>query len=279
MRENHKLALNHRTLIAATRVLKYLERKYLQKTNKSWSKSSSDCLNSILSDWFVLRKYSTKVKYLIQELFEIEYNYVQCLKAGIQNYIVPFEAVALPDTLDIPKFHVFSNIEAILEFHEMRLLPALRECSWNLEKIANVFTRFIEENQFNNYIIYVLMRKTSEKLCRENKYFFMQLSRDKLGINGFLLLPIQQLPRYKLLFIELVKELLKDITNHKNALVCCCNAEKALEKLIKDVDESCGWIADCQNNLKCNKFLHWTGDYPSLDIATVIVRLHCEIAF
>lgn len=173
-------------------------------------------------------------------MFEKESSYVQSLKAGVQNYIVTFDAVMLPDSLTIPKYDVFSNIEVILEFHEMKFLPALFACRGNLQKIANVFTRFIEENQFDNYIAYVLNRKKTAKICSENKYFFLQLSKDKLGINSFLLLPVQHLPRYKLLLIELIKELLKDIHSQKETLVCCCNAEKSIEKLIKNVDKNCG---------------------------------------
>lgn len=223
--------------------------KYINgKCSLKRSMASSLAFHSHSSSCFDCRNYPNKVRYLIQELFQIERNYVQSLKAGVRNFIAPFEKFvqcSAPQSFDISKLDVFWNIEAILEFHESRFLPTLVACGENLKEIANAFSCAIEGNQgFDNYIGYVLNRRTSAKLCSENKYFFLQLSEDKLGINGFLLLPIQHLPRLRLVFVELIKELLKDIRKNKDDLVACCNAERSIEKLIEVVDRSCGWITN-----------------------------------
>lgn len=66
---------------------------------------------------------------------------------------------------------------------------------------------------------------------------------DKLGLNSFLLQPIQRLPRYKLLLAEINKEILKQLEDTllesvKDEIGILCKAEKRLERFIDIVNEA-----------------------------------------
>lgn len=165
--------------------------------------------------------------------------YISTLKQGIDDYIAKFDSYQLPDTLTGQRLNIFANIEKIHEIHEKTFLPKLLDCNFDPEKIGETFTTFIKENKFDNYIVYVLNREKSVKLCRENNYYFKQIQKDRLGIGSFLVLPIQRLPRYQLLLGEIIKELTKDLNKNKSAIAACCVAEKSVRRLLNDVDEHC----------------------------------------
>jgi hypothetical protein len=69
---------------------------------------------------------------------------------------------------------------------------------------------------------------------------------DRLGINSFLLQPIQRLPRYQMLLNEIIKDLSKDLENTKQAIAACCVAEKNIQRLLDTVNESMS-INDIRN--------------------------------
>lgn len=69
---------------------------------------------------------------------------------------------------------------------------------------------------------------------------------DRLGINSFLLQPIQRLPRYQLLLNEIIKDLSKDMDNTKLAMAAFCIAEKNIQRLLDTVNESMS-INDIKN--------------------------------
>lgn len=70
---------------------------------------------------------------------------------------------------------------------------------------------------------------------------------DRLGINSFLLQPIQRLPRYQMLLNEIIKDLSKDLENTtKQAIAACCKAEKNVQRLLDLVNESMS-INDIRN--------------------------------
>lgn len=168
-----------------------------------------------------------------------ESSYIAKLGRGIEDYLKTFDSVLLPDSLKGQKRNIFSNIEAIYEFHKETFFPNLVQCDFNPEKIADTFTSYINGYQFDIYILYVLNQKKSQALRKENEYFFRQIQKDRLGIGSFLLSPVQMLPRYQLMIAELLKNLMKDLDKHKVAVAACCIAEKAIQKMLNDVNEHC----------------------------------------
>ena len=162
------------------------------------------------------------------------------MKRGIEDYIVAYDsAVNLPNTLIGKRRNIFSNIERIFRFHDSIFLPKLVQCDFDPEKIACAFTSSIDAFDFDIYMIYVLNRKKSESICREHKEFFDDLQKDLLGINSFLIQPIQRLPRYQLMLGEIVNNLMKDLDEHKAAIAALCVAEKNIQRLLNSINEYC----------------------------------------
>lgn len=190
----------------------------------------------------------------------------------------------LPKTLRGQKHRVFGNIESIYKFHCNEFYPKLVECGDDVEQIADLFTSYVTRDYFYGYIIYAINRKRSELLCNYHvhywkvsnellkfklflnrfeiqnfhfRYFFQQIQNqcgDRLGINSFLLQPIQRLPRYQLLLNEIIKELSKDIENTKQSIAACCVAEKNIQRLLDTVNESMS-INDVRNCYDVSRFM------------------------
>lgn len=184
-------------------------------------------------------KSFAKTPRVIQEILESEYVYVTNLKRGIDEFIAPFDSVSLPSALVGKKKILFSNIEVIYRLHESRFYPSLLECGIDPEKIADVFSSFIDGFDFDVYIVYILNRNKSDKLCREHGDFFKDIQKDRLGIGSFLTQPIQRLPKYQLLIGAMVKDLMKDLDENKSAIAACCRAEKHIQRLLNTVNEYC----------------------------------------
>lgn len=210
------------------------------------SKSRPDSDTSIKSE---------RISKIINELLENEENYVQSLEKGIENYISVMKEKDLPPGLRGQKYHIFGNIENIYDLHKNQFLPKLRENSASIQGVAETFIEFIEHDKFYCYILFALNRPNSEKICKKNLDYFQERQNqvgDKLGLNSFLLQPIQRLMRYKLLLAEINKEALKLIADVlmdsvKDEIGVLCKAEKRLERFIEIINEamSINDISEC----------------------------------
>lgn len=144
-----------------------------------------------------------KLKCALQELLKTEENYVSKLETGLKTYAEPLDE-ALEDKYN----EEFYDIERLLNFHKKEFLPALHEHHTNVFDVANLFHRYISKDSFFDYIFYAMRKPKVETFIAEHNELFFELgerSNDKLGINSFLHEPIQRLPRYKLLFAEIIK--------------------------------------------------------------------------
>uniref|UniRef100_A0A1Q3FJR2 Putative guanine nucleotide exchange factor for rho and rac gtpase n=1 Tax=Culex tarsalis TaxID=7177 RepID=A0A1Q3FJR2_CULTA len=189
---------------------------------------------------------SERITNIMKELLDNEENYVNTLGKGIEDYVSVMHQKDLPMALRGQRYHIFGNIEKIYQFHREIFLPRLRENRASIAGIAETFIKFIESDRFYCYILFALNRPKSEKICNKNLEFFQERQHaveDKLGLNSFLLQPIQRLPRYKLLLAEVNKEVLKLIADSlldsvKDEIGVLCKAEKRLEKFIDVVNEA-----------------------------------------
>ncbi|XP_058116270.1 uncharacterized protein LOC131285549 [Anopheles ziemanni] len=189
---------------------------------------------------------TARVTSILQELLENEANYVQTLGRGIENYVSIMSGKDVPPGLRGQKFHIFGNIEKIHSLHQNQLLPALQHNRASIQGIAETFIRFLENDKFYCYIMFALNRPKSERICNRNLDFFQRRQAevdDKLGLNSFLLQPIQRLPRYKLLLAEINKEILKQLEDTllqsvRDEIGVLCKAEKRLERFIDIVNEA-----------------------------------------
>lgn len=101
----------------------------------------------------------------------------------------------------------------------------------------------MQKDYFYIYTLYAINRQKSEKICEMHREYFKERQNeigDKLGINSFLVQPIQRLPKYKLLLSQLITELGKKLHDDgiKYQIAACCKAEKTLQRLLDTVNES-----------------------------------------
>ncbi|CAD7089125.1 unnamed protein product [Hermetia illucens] len=181
--------------------------------------------------------------HIINELIATEQSYVDTLKRGLKNYVSIYEnEINLPANLRGKKYFLFGNIEQIVELHENELLPMLNENRNAVAKICERFYELLMENRFYGYVLYAINKSNSEKICIEEKLYFkniQELAGDKLGIDSFLVQPIQRLPRYGLLFEELISKYFKgDIVKYKTEVALCCKVEKHIRNLLETVNSA-----------------------------------------
>lgn len=224
---------------------------------------------------FVFALGSRQATNTVEELLFNEEIYIRSLGCGIDGYMKRFEQKQMPIDLRGQQFRVFGNIHRIRDFHETEFFPALRRCEMSIVKICRTFCEFIEvsgsaddeqprqspayhflfppqKDYFYIYILYAINRQRSEKFCELHRAYFKDIQNeigDKLGINSFLVQPIQRLPKYKILLGQLISELGKRLEDDgvKEKIAACCLAEKRVQRLLDTVNGSMNIndIVDC----------------------------------
>ncbi|KAH8252592.1 hypothetical protein KR032_000719 [Drosophila birchii] len=199
-----------------------------------------------------LRDKSDKcVHPILEELIKTEEAYVNNLYTGLENYGNIFQRKDLPLGLRGKKYDLFGNIEQIAEFHRDEFLPMLLRNRRDLKRLFDEFLQFLDQNCFYGYVIFTMNKQKSLKLCDLYKNYFtsIRLERDdKLGINSFLVQPIQRMARYPLLLTQFINTFFKnrDIVM-KPLIESCCRLEKRLRSLLTTTNESenINDIVDC----------------------------------
>ncbi|KAH8257940.1 hypothetical protein KR038_003211 [Drosophila bunnanda] len=199
-----------------------------------------------------LRDKSDKcVHPILEELIKTEEAYVNNLYTGLDNYGNIFQRKDLPLGLRGKKYDLFGNIEQIAEFHRDEFLPMLQRNRMDLKRLFDEFLQFLDQNCFYGYVIFTMNKQKSLKLCDLYKNYFtsIRLERDdKLGINSFLVQPIQRMARYPLLLTQFINTFFKnrDIVM-KPLIESCCRLEKRLRTLLTTTNESenINDIVDC----------------------------------
>ncbi|XP_034650797.1 triple functional domain protein [Drosophila subobscura] len=199
-----------------------------------------------------LRDKSDKcVHPILEELIKTEEAYVNNLYTGFENYGDIFQRKDLPLGLRGKKYDLFGNIEQIAEFHRDEFLPMLQRNKRDLKRLFDEFLQLLDQNCFYGYVIFTMNKQKSLKLCDLYKNYFtnIRLERDdKLGINSFLVQPIQRMARYPLLLTQFINTFFKnrDIVM-KPLIESCCRLEKRLRTLLTTTNESeiINDIVDC----------------------------------
>lgn len=188
-------------------------------------------------------KHMTKLDRIVQEFLQKEQVYIDALERGITNYVdvVKKGRDDVPEALRFQTYRLFGNIEEIHKLHKESILPRLLICNGSAQLIAETISSFVQNDFFYCYIVYSINQKTAEQLISKHLDFFESLrssTDDLLGINSFTIQPIQKLPRYKMLFDEMVRELSRDLVTNKAAAAACCISEKSLQRLLVRLDEA-----------------------------------------
>ncbi|XP_053130406.1 proto-oncogene DBL isoform X3 [Hemicordylus capensis] len=208
--------------------------------------------------------------HVINELIETERVYVEELFTILMGYRAemdnPTMTLLLPPLLRNRKDVLFGNMPEIYEFHNRIFLHHLESCLEAPERVGYCFLERRED--FQMYEKYCQNKPRSESLWRQyaESLFFQECQRKlehKLGLDSYLLKPVQRLTKYQLLLKELLKysTSCEGVQELQEALV-------AMLDLLKSVNDSMhqisitgydGDISELGKVLMQGSFSVWTG--------------------
>ncbi|KFO91212.1 Proto-oncogene DBL, partial [Buceros rhinoceros silvestris] len=150
--------------------------------------------------------------HVINELIETERVYVEELFTVLTGYRAemdnPAMLLLMPPVLRNRKDVLFGNMPEIYDFHNKIFLHSLESCLGAPERVGFCFLDRRED--FQMYEKYCQNKPRSESLWRQcSESAFFQVSsvklEHKLGLDSYLLKPVQRLTKYQLLLKELLK--------------------------------------------------------------------------
>ncbi|KFQ85040.1 Proto-oncogene DBL, partial [Phoenicopterus ruber ruber] len=153
-----------------------------------------------------------KRSHVINELIETERVYVEELFTVLTGYRAemdnPAMLILMPPMLRNRKDVLFGNMPEIYDFHNKIFLHSLESCLGAPERVGFCFLDRRED--FQMYEKYCQNKPRSESLWRQcSESTFFQVSwlklEHKLGLDSYLLKPVQRLTKYQLLLKELLK--------------------------------------------------------------------------
>ncbi|XP_055004794.1 proto-oncogene DBL [Boleophthalmus pectinirostris] len=184
-------------------------------------------------------------RHIMKELIATERIYVDELLSVLLGYRAEMEDPSvcnlLPSDLRSQKDVLFGNMPEIYQFHSRMFLQDLQDCLETPERVGGCFLQ--RKEKFQVYERYCQNKPCSELLWRQyaDLPFFQECQKKldhKLGLDSYLLKPIQRLTKYQLL----LKELLKHCTEEQYR----CELQEALDsmlELLKSVNDSMHQIA------------------------------------
>uniref|UniRef100_A0A3Q2Q0C9 MCF.2 cell line derived transforming sequence n=1 Tax=Fundulus heteroclitus TaxID=8078 RepID=A0A3Q2Q0C9_FUNHE len=184
-------------------------------------------------------------RHIMKELIATERVYVdELLSVLLVRFICfayPSMSYLLPSALRCQKDVLFGNMPEIYQFHSRIFLQDLQGCLETPERVGACFLR--RKDKFQVYERYCQNKPCSELLWRQcsDSPFFQECQKKldhKLGLDSYLLKPIQRLTKYQLL----LKELLKHCVEAQYR----CELQEALDsmlELLKSVNDSMHQIA------------------------------------
>ncbi|GAB0090772.1 uncharacterized protein DMENIID0001_055350 [Sergentomyia squamirostris] len=220
------------------------------------------------------QKQGNQYRHLIQlmeELVRTEVTYLNNMKRSLEGFTRYLDPDVLYSNVKDLKERlgrgricaciqfIFANIKKIYIFHRQILLPELQACGTDdVEKIANVFIKLINEDYFYCHVIYAMNYSKAKKICEDHDLFFESYQNwfeTRLDIHGLLLQPFERLPRYQVLLETMLKELVvhfEELPEIKNKAAVVSKASTAVKKLTEKVNASMNVsdiIGCCQINL------------------------------
>nr|XP_020455454.1 proto-oncogene DBL-like isoform X2 [Monopterus albus] len=184
-------------------------------------------------------------RHIMKELIATERIYVDELLSVLLGYRAEMEDPSmsnlLPSALRSQKDVLFGNMPEIYQFHSRIFLQDLQGCLETPERVGACFLQ--RKEKFQVYERYCQNKPHSDLLWRQcsDSPFFQECQKKldhKLGLDSYLLKPVQRLTKYQLL----LKELLKHCTEERYR----CELQEALDamlELLKSVNDSMHQIA------------------------------------
>uniref|UniRef100_A0A8C8D642 MCF.2 cell line derived transforming sequence like n=1 Tax=Oncorhynchus tshawytscha TaxID=74940 RepID=A0A8C8D642_ONCTS len=151
-------------------------------------------------------------RHVMNELLETERAYVEELLCVLQGYASEMDNPAMASLMPIPlqnkKDVLFGNMPEIYHFHKRTFLRELEEYEDCPELVGRCFLERMTDLQI--YEKYCQNKPRSESLWRQcsDCSFFQECQKKlehKLGLDSYLLKPVQRITKYQLLLKELLK--------------------------------------------------------------------------
>ncbi|KAM7365298.1 hypothetical protein PAMP_016241 [Pampus punctatissimus] len=151
-------------------------------------------------------------RHVMNELLETERAYVEELLCVLEGYAAemdnPAMAHLIPSTLQSKKDVLFGNMPEIYQFHKRTFLKELEAYTDYPELVGRCFLQRMKDLQI--YEAYCQNKPRSESLWRQcsDCAFFQECQKKlehKLGLDSYLLKPVQRITKYQLLLKELLK--------------------------------------------------------------------------
>lgn len=151
-------------------------------------------------------------RHVMNELLETERAYVDELLCVLEGYAAEMENPALshllPSSLLSKKDVLFGNMSEIYQFHKRTFLKDLEAYTDCPELVGRCFLERMKDLQI--YEAYCQNKPRSESLWRQYSdcAFFQECQKKlehKLGLDSYLLKPVQRITKYQLLLKELLK--------------------------------------------------------------------------
>lgn len=151
-------------------------------------------------------------RHVMNELLETERAYVEELLCVLEGYAAemdnPTMAHLIPSNLLSKKDILFGNMSEIYQFHKRTFLKELEAYTDCPELVGRCFLERMKDLQI--YEAYCQNKPRSESLWRQcsDCAFFQECQKKlehKLGLDSYLLKPVQRITKYQLLLKELLK--------------------------------------------------------------------------
>ncbi|XP_048834608.1 guanine nucleotide exchange factor DBS-like isoform X4 [Brienomyrus brachyistius] len=151
-------------------------------------------------------------RHVMNELLETERMYVEELLCVLQGYAAEMDNPAMihliPSVLLNKKDVLFGNMPEIYQFHKRNFLKELETYTECPELVGRCFLQRMTDLQI--YEKYCQNKPRSESLWRQcsDCAFFQECQKKlehKLGLDSYLLKPVQRITKYQLLLRELIK--------------------------------------------------------------------------
>ncbi|XP_076248755.1 trio Rho guanine nucleotide exchange factor isoform X3 [Calliopsis andreniformis] len=181
-------------------------------TNTSTTATTSSPVHVISEEADPESTILAKRQFVIRELVDTEKDYVNDLRQIVEGYMSlmrdPDCEIPLPEDLRGGKDKmVFSNIEAIYEWHRDFFLKALERCLERPEELGPLFKRY--ERKLYMYVFYCQNKPVSEYIVSEYIDTYFEELRQKLGhrlqLCDLLIKPVQRITKYQLLLREALR--------------------------------------------------------------------------
>ncbi|XP_065667307.1 MATH and LRR domain-containing protein PFE0570w isoform X2 [Hydra vulgaris] len=204
------------------------------------------------------KKKTPKVEmrnYVVNNLLETEQSYVQSLSTMITKFSEPLKrpensSVIEPNVVD----EIFYQIPEILEHHEIFLSQLTdRVNAWDNNQVVGdlfvtSFTKTYLMDAYSNFINNFIQAKAAIRQAVNSRPQFARFleqctreNREKLTLSDLLIMPVQRIPRYKLLLLDMLKYTPENHPDYENIHLAIEEIEALADRMNKgemDADQA-----------------------------------------